>query len=72
MANNTYALYVVVMLAIIVCGAAMIAGINYSLTVAKNFVYGTWRYRIGVLFVLAAAGAAMLAIIVHWLMTPDG
>ncbi len=72
MADNTYVLYVVVMLGIVAFGASMIAGINYSLTVAKNFFYGGWRYRIGVLLVLAMFGTAMLAVIINWLTTPDG
>jgi hypothetical protein len=72
MVDNTYILYIVVMLAIIAFGASMIAAINYSLVVAKNFVYGSWRYRVCVLLVLAAVAAGMLSIIVHWLTTPDG
>jgi hypothetical protein len=71
MVNNVYVWYVVVMLAILAFGAATIVAINYSLSVAKNFIYRDWRYRVRVLFTLASIGAAMLAIIIHWLMTPD-
>jgi hypothetical protein len=71
MANSIYFWYVVVMLAILAFGASMIAAINYSLSVAKNFIYKDWRYRFKVLLVLAIIGAVMLSIIFHWLTTPD-
>jgi hypothetical protein len=71
MANNIYVLYVVVMIAILAFGALLIAAINYSLSVAKNFFHRDWHYRANVLLILAMIGAKMLAVIVHWLTTPD-
>ncbi len=71
MADNIYFLYFLVMLFIVALGASMIAGISYLLSVAKHFIHRDWKYRLRVLLALATSGAVMLAIIIHWLITPD-
>ena len=69
--GNTYVLYVVVMLLIGVFAGLAIAGLNFSLSVAKKFVAGGWRYRLVVVVVLGICGAAVAGVFVHWITTPD-
>jgi hypothetical protein len=70
MADNTYFLYAVVMFLILAFGASAIAGINFLLSVAKNFVTRDWRYRWRVLILAAIVAILMLAVIINWLSAP--
>jgi hypothetical protein len=70
MTDNTYFLYAATMLLLLAFGASAIAGMNFLLSVAKNFAIRDWRYRRLVLILALIVVALMLVVVIHWLSTP--